>query len=53
MLGEASPEFMNELKAKLEQTKNMSDDQIRQLIVDTAAEYDAVLTQEQIEQILG
>jgi len=53
VLGEASPEFMNELKAKLEQTKNMSDDQIRQLIVDTAAEYDAVLTQEQIEQILG
>jgi len=53
IMGQASPEFMNDLKAKLAETKNMSDDEIRQLIVDTAAEYDAVLTPEQIEQILG
>lgn len=53
LMGEASPEFMNELKAKLAETKNMNDDQIRQLIVETAAEYDATLTQDQIEQILG
>ncbi len=53
VLGEASPEFMNDLKAKLELTKNMTDDEIRQLIVDTAADYDATLTADQIEQILG
>ncbi len=52
VLGEASPEFINELKAKLAQTKNMSDDEIRTLIVDTAAEYNAELTEAQIEQIL-
>ncbi len=53
VLGEASPEFVNDLKAKLAQTKNMSDGEIRQLIVDTAAEYNAELTADQIEQILG
>ena len=53
LMGEASPEFINDLKAKLAQTKNMNDDEIRQLIVDTAAEYDATLTNDQIEQILG
>ncbi|MDL2237571.1 DUF1002 domain-containing protein [Christensenellaceae bacterium OttesenSCG-928-K19] len=53
VLGDASPEFMNELKAKLAQTKGMTDDEIRQLIRDTAAEYDATLTEEQIGQILS
>lgn len=51
-LGDASPEFINELKLKLELTKDMTDAEIRVLIVETAEEYDAELTDEQIEQIL-
>ena len=53
VLGDASPEFINELKLKLNQTKGMSDEEIRVLIIDTATEYDAVLTDEQVEQILS
>jgi uncharacterized protein YpuA (DUF1002 family) len=52
VLGDASPEFINELKAKLELTKGMTDDEIRVLIVETAEEYDAELTNDQVEQIL-
>ncbi len=53
VLGDASPEFVNDLKAKLATTKTMTDDEIRQLIRDTAAEYDATLTEAQVEEILG
>lgn len=53
VLDDASPEFINDLKSKLALTKNMSDDEIRALIVETAKDYDAELTQDQIEQILG
>lgn len=53
ILGDASPEFINDLKAKLALTKNMSDDEIRALIRETAAEYDATLTDEWVEKILS
>ncbi len=53
LLGDVSSDIINDIKAKLADTKNMSDDQIRQLINDTAAEYNAVLTADQVEQILS
>lgn len=52
-LGNISTDIMSEIKAKLRETKNMSDEQIRQLILDTAKEYDATLTDGQVDQILG
>lgn len=52
-IGEVSSDIIQELKEKLAETKGMSDDEIRQLIRDTAAEYDAELTEDWVEQILG
>ena len=51
-IGDVSPEIIQDIKEKLADTKNMTDDQIRQLIRDTAAEYDAVLEEEWVEKIL-
>lgn len=52
-IGSVSSDIMNDIKAKLKETKNMSDDQIRQLIEETAAEYDAELSDAQVDEILG
>lgn len=53
VLGDVSSDIINDLKAKLELTKTMTDDEIRQLIRETAAEYDATLTDDQVEEILS
>lgn len=52
-LGNVAPDIITEIKAKLRETKNMSDEEIRQLILDTAEQYNATLTDEQVSQILG
>lgn len=52
-LGNVAPDIISDIKAKLRETKNMSDEEIRQLILDTAEEYNATLTDEQVDQILG
>ncbi len=52
-LGDDSTKIINEIKSKLKETKNMTDDQIRQLINDTAASYNAVIYPEDVERILG
>ncbi len=51
-LGDVSSDIINDLKGKLSETKNMSDEQIIQLIKDTAAKYEVTLTDDQIQQIL-
>ena len=51
-LGDVSSDIINDLKGKLAETKNMSDDEIIQLIKDTAAKYEVTLTDDQIQQIL-
>lgn len=53
VIGDDAVEIINSLKSEIAQTKTMSDDEIRVLIVETAEKYDTVLTDEQIEQILG
>jgi len=52
VLGDVSSDIINDIKARLAETKGMTDDQIRQFIRDTAAEYDVVLDEEQVEKIL-
>ena len=52
-LGNVSTDIIADIKTKLRDTKNMTDDEIRQLIVDTATEYNATLTDEQVAQILS
>lgn len=52
-LGNVSTDIIADIKAKLKETKNMSNDEIRKLINDTATEYNATLTDDQVEQILG
>lgn len=52
-IGEVSSDIIQELKEKLAETKGMSDDEIRQLIRDTAKEYDTELTEDWVEQILS
>lgn len=52
-LGDVSSDIINDLKGKLGETKNMTDDQIIQLIKDTAEKYEVTLTDDQIQQILG
>lgn len=52
-IGGDAVNIINSLKSEIEQTKNMNDDEIRVLIVETAEEYDAVLSDAQVEQILG
>lgn len=51
-VGEVSPDIIQDIKEKLAETKNMTDDQIRQLILDTAATYNATLDSEWVEKIL-
>ena len=51
-LGDVSSDIINDLKGKLAETKNMSDDEIIQLIKHTAAKYEVTLTDDQIQQIL-
>lgn len=52
ILGDVSSDIINDIKARLAETKGMTDDEIRQFIRDTAAEYDVVLDDEQVEKIL-
>ncbi|MEG2203204.1 MAG: DUF1002 domain-containing protein [Christensenellaceae bacterium] len=52
LLGDDASKIINDIKGKLPQTKTMTDDEIRQLIRDTASSYNAVLDDAQIEQVL-
>jgi uncharacterized protein YpuA (DUF1002 family) len=52
-IGDDAVKIVNSLKGEIAQTKNMNDDQIRQLIVETAKKYDTVLDDQQIEEILS
>ena len=47
-----STSIVNELKLMLDQTKNMSDEEIRQTIVDIAGRYNVKLTDTQIRQLI-
>lgn len=51
-IGDDAIKIVNSLKGEIAQTKNMNDDEIRQLIVETAKKYDTVLDEQQIEEIL-
>lgn len=46
-------EFMAELKKALAESENMTDDELRQVIRDTADELDVELSDAQVEQLLG
>lgn len=52
-IGDDAVKIVNSLKGEIAQTKNMNDDQIRQLIVETAEKYNTVLDDQQIEEILS
>ncbi len=52
-LGDVSVDIINDLKGKLSETKNMTDEQIIELIKETATKYEVTLTEDQIQQILG
>ena len=52
-LGDVSSDIINDLKGKLSETKNMTDDEIVQLIKETADKYEVTLTEDQVQQILG
>ena len=47
-----STSIVNELKLMLDQTKNMSDEEIRQTIIDIAGRYNVKLTDTQIRQLI-
>jgi len=51
-IGDDAINIINSLKGEIAQTKTMSDDEIRQLIEETATKYDTVLDSQQIEEIL-
>jgi len=51
-LGDVSVDIINDLKGKLKETKTMTDDQIRELIRETAEKYEVTLTDDQVQQIL-
>lgn len=51
-VGDVSPEIIQDIKEKLAQTKTMTDDEIRQLILETAESYNAALDSEWVEKIL-
>lgn len=51
-IGDDAVKIVNSLKGEIAQTKNMNDDEIRQLIVETAKKYDTVLDDQQIDEIL-
>ena len=48
-----STSIVNELKLMLDETKNMSDEQLRQTINEIAAEYQVKLTDHQIDQLIS
>jgi len=52
-IGDDAVNIITSLKGELGQTKNMSDDEIRQLIIETAKKYDTVLDSQQIEEVLA
>ena len=52
-VGDDALNIINSLKSEIAQTKTMTDDEIRVLIVETAETYDTVLSDDQVEQILG
>lgn len=52
-VGDDAIKIVNSLKGEIAQTKNMSDDEIRQLILETAKKYDTVLDEQQVEEILS
>ena len=52
-LGDVSIDIINDLKGKLKETKNMTDDQIIALSKETADKYEVTLTDDQIQQILA
>ncbi|MGL4607291.1 MAG: DUF1002 domain-containing protein [Eubacteriaceae bacterium] len=52
-IGDDAVNIINSLKGELAQTKNMSDDEIRALIEETATKYNENLTSAQVEEILG
>ncbi len=52
-IGDDALNIINSLKSEIAQTKTMNDDEIRVLIVETAEKYDTVLSDDQVEQILG
>lgn len=52
-VGDDAINIINSLKSEIAQTKTMNDDEIRVLIVETAETYDTVLSEAQVEQILG
>ncbi len=52
-IGDAdSVEIVNQLKLILNETVNMTDDELRQQIIDIAANYDVTLTDAQIQQLI-
>ncbi|WP_296559219.1 DUF1002 domain-containing protein [uncultured Acetobacterium sp.] len=52
-IGDDAVNIINSLKGEIAQTKTMSDDEIRELIIVTAEKYDTVLDDQQIEEILS
>lgn len=52
-VGDDAIKIVNSLKSEIAQTKNMNDDEIRQLILETAKKYDTVLDEQQVEEILS
>lgn len=52
-IGDDAINIVNSLKSEIAQTKNMNDDEIRQLILDTAEKYDTTLDDQQVEEILS
>jgi len=50
---EEAVEFMNQLKQALAESENMTDDELRQIIRDTAAQLEVQITDDQVEQLLG
>ena len=45
--------IVNDLKAILDQTRNMSDEELRSTIVSIASDYDQNLTEEQIQKLIN
>lgn len=52
-IGDDAVNIINSLKGEIAQTKNMDDDEIRQLILKTADKYDTSLDDQQVEDILA
>lgn len=50
-IGESASGIITDVKSKLDETRKMTDDEIRKMIEETAQKYSTVLNQEQIQQI--